>query len=172
MISSSIWWLSDADAGMSMVQEAEACNGQTKVSDKVAATHESGASEYENEGYENEGYDEFEDVDEPVAASSPRAEDDDEEGEVDHDDDDMGDTTSAYGKSSRTNSAFSRGNTAMSGATTVPRTRKGTRHGSPLRTGESDGGASPYRASSAHHPKRLYLDSVGGGGLTQDVFAL
>lgn len=171
MISSSICWLPDADAGMSMVQEAEACDGQTKDSDKAAASQESGASEYENEGYENEGYDEFEDVDEPVAASSPRAEDDDEEGEMDHDDD-MGDTTSAYGTSSRTTTAYSRGNTAMSGATTLPRTRKGTRHGSPLRTGESDGGLSPLRASSAHHPKRLYLDSVGGGGLTQDVFAL
>ena len=157
-------------------------DGQIKDEKREA---ESGNSEYESEGYENEGYDDFEDLDvdndEPVVAT-PGAGDHGEDGfnvrrhdeggeDMDHDDD-MGDMISESRRSSRLNTACSRGNTAMSGATTLPRTRKGTRQDSPLRTADSEDRVSPWRASSRQHPKRLYLDSVGGGELSHDPHSM
>jgi hypothetical protein len=55
----------------------------------------------------------------------------------------------------------SRGNTAFSGATTLPRTRRDTQPGSRVRTGASDlSGASV--STCTFPPRRSYLDSVDG----------
>lgn len=148
-----------------MVQEAELGATKAECNDQdLQPTHGSGM-DYENEEFENEGYDDFEDdVEEPLAASQEGERGQDRTGrEVDRYDDYPGDTLSDTELSSRGNTAHSRENTAMSGATTLPRTRKGTRRGYRHMTPGSEGGISPLRMSSAHHPTRLYMDSIDGG---------
>ena len=55
----------------------------------------------------------------------------------------------------------SRGNTAFSGATTLPRTRRGTQPGSRVRTGGSDLSSASV-STCTFPPHRSYLDSVDG----------
>ena len=98
-------------------------------------------SEQVTPDFENEEYDDFEDDD---TAQSPL-----NTNFKEYDSDYLSDTD-----------VESRGNTALSGATTLPRTRRATQHGSRARTGASDISATSTNTFTV--PRRAYLESVDG----------